>query len=193
MNVLTDNEIETETEVDTELEAQLAEVILVPLEGEIDQVSVGVSDTELTLLFPYHKGAIASVKAVEGSQYQPGDKAWSFTITARNVYALSDLVGSLRELFRREAGRAEAREDMRKEIADSVVESLREDFDHPRVSFEKQEGSVALTVPYDPKSIKLIKKIEGARWNSSDKVWLLPADAEKKIRSALNGIFKLLK
>ncbi|PIQ28537.1 hypothetical protein COW36_12815 [bacterium (Candidatus Blackallbacteria) CG17_big_fil_post_rev_8_21_14_2_50_48_46] len=165
---------------------------LAELEGEIDEVRVQLFDEELSLHFPYHKSAVASVKAIEGAIYNPSDKSWCLPITPQNTYTVQDAVVSLRKFFRREVALAEQREEMRHEIADSVVEGLRSDFEHARVSFEKQEGCVALSIPYDPKSIRLIKKIEGARWDSSDKVWLLPADQERKIRTALKGIFKLL-
>ncbi len=174
------------------LSPDMIALVLAPLEGDLDEVSVTLSDTDLGLNFPYHKTAVASIKQFEGSQYHPSDKSWSLPITPRNLYAVRDTVEGLREFFRREAAKAEARAEMRLEMVDMVLESLATDFEHPRVTFDKQEGCVALGVPYDPKSIRLIKKIDGARWDSSDKVWLLPADAEKKIRTALKGIFKLL-
>lgn len=183
---------ELETPEDTTVSADLRDAVLAPLEGEQDQVHVTLSDTDIGLNFPYHKSAVAAIKNIEGAQYHPSDKSWSLPITPRNLYAVRDGVEGLREFFRREVAKAEAREDMRLEIVDTVLESLAADFEHPRVTFDKQEGCVALGVPYDPKSIRLIKKIDGARWDSSDKVWLLPADAEKKIRTALKGIFKLL-
>ncbi len=189
---LSDSEREAAEAQAEKLSPDLVALVLAPLEGEQDEVAVTLSDTDLGLNFPYHKTAVSSVKGIEGSQYHPSDKSWSLPITPRNLYAVRDTVEGLREFFRREAAKAEAREEMRLEIVDTVLESLATDFEHPRVTFDKQEGCVALGVPYDPKSIRLIKKIDGARWDSSDKVWLLPADAEKKIRTALKGIFKLL-
>jgi len=170
----------------------LTEFMLAKLEGEVDQVSVSVSDTDLVLYFPYHKEAIARLKQIEGAEYQASDKCWSLPVTPENSSALYDTVMELRELFRREQDKAEARVVYQEQIAADVLAQLEADFEHAQLSFSVQGGEIGIHLPYDPALIRQLKKVDGRRWDSSEKCWWLPADQERQIRSVLRAVLKQL-
>ena len=165
---------------------------LTELEGEQDHVRVQLCEDELVLYFPYHKTALQTVKKLAGASYSASDKAWIIPLDTQNIYPVQDTILSLRKHFRREAVANEQRENWCREIAGTLAENLASDFEHPALQIDAEAGCISLSVPYDPKSIRLLKKIEGARWDSSAKVWLLPADEERKIRTTLKAVLKNL-
>lgn len=166
---------------------------LTALEGEANQVRISVSDSDLVLHCPYHKSAITQIKQIEGAVYQAADKCWYLPVTPHNLTALYDLVLALRELFQREQDKADAREDWRQNIAADVLAQLKADFDHPQIHFSLHGGQIGLEIPYDPVSIRQIKKIEGRRWDAESKCWLIPADQERPLRAFLRQIERQLK
>lgn len=166
---------------------------LEPLDGEIDAVRVQVSENDLLLHFPYHKQAVDWVKRIEGAEYHSHDKSWSFVVTEDNTLALRDLVDELREFFRREQEKSELRELRRLDIADDVAARLEAGYGFPGLTIVPREGDVAISFPYSPKAIQIMRKVEGRRWDPDEKAWLLPADAEKQIRSALKALKKALR
>lgn len=166
--------------------------ILERFAGEQDSVTVQLFENDMSLFFPYHKDAIEQVKKVEGAQYHGPDKSWSFIVTEDNWSDLQDLIVALRDFFRREQARAEHREQVQKDIASTVLERLQMDFDHPDLTLGYEDGYITVSFPYNPKALKVIKKVPERRWDGNEKVWLLPADLDRKIRSALQAILRTL-
>lgn len=160
------------------------------LEGEANAVQVVVSDTDVVMYFPYDKTAIAQVKAFENAEYHPQDKAWSLPRSPENELELYDLICDLRQHFLRLEKQDEARKDFQGEVVGTVLDFLREDFDHPDLEINQYDRWIAVRFPYDPKAIKAIKKIPGRQWDAHEKFWLLPPDREKQIRSALSIVMR---
>lgn len=52
-----------------------------------------------------------------------------------------------------------------------------------------QDGAAFLYTPYNPKFIAAIKKIGGARWNSSERAWTVPEFALDEARKAMMSVF----
>ncbi|HEY9840741.1 MAG: hypothetical protein ACAI44_27330 [Candidatus Sericytochromatia bacterium] len=165
---------------------------LTDLEGEKDDVTVSVSETDAVLYFPYNEQAIALIKFVEGSEYNSGDKSWSLPITEENCHRVRDTIDGLREFFQREKGKAELRAQVQLEIADGVLERLQKDFDFPWLRLSALEGDIGVSFPYSAKAVAIMRKVEGRRWDGEEKVWRLPADEEKKIRTALKALRKAI-
>lgn len=165
---------------------------LTDLEGEWDDLRISVSDTDMVLYFTYNEEAIKHLKLIEGSEYNSSDKSWALPITEDNWREVRDAVSYIREVFERERGKAELREQMRLEIAEMVLGRLQRDFPHPNLKLDFAEGDITVKVPYSPKAIAILRKIEGRRWDGEEKVWRLPADEEKKIRSALKALKKVI-
>lgn len=162
------------------------------LEGEKAQVSVSVSDTDAVLYFPYSEGAIALVKRIEGAEYFSADKSWSLPINEHNCHDVRDTIEALREYFQRETAKAEQAEELRREMAGDVLERLQRDFERPGLRLDALEGDITVSFTYSTKAVAIIRKVEGRRWDGEEKVWRLPADQEKKIRSALKALGKVL-
>lgn len=162
------------------------------LAGEWDQVLVQYCEDELVVAFPYHKQGLTKVKRIEGATWQAHDKSWSLPLNEGNALQVRDLVENLRELFRREQAKVEIQAEHCIEIAAEVCERLQADFDHSSLSWGYDGGEVSLGLPYCPEIIKQLKKIEGKRWDSGDKLWYFPADQEKKLRSVLRSVSRWL-
>ena len=65
---------------------------LTDLEGEKDQVSCSVSDTDIVLYFPFLEEANARIKAIEGAEFNSADRSWSLPITEDNWRQVRDAV-----------------------------------------------------------------------------------------------------
>lgn len=162
------------------------------LEGEKDQVSASVSDTDIVLYFPFLEEANRLVKQIDGAEYNSADRSWSMPITEENCDRVRDTVDSIREAFVREKGKAELREQNRIEIADMVLAKLQRDFSYPGLELSALEGDITVSVPYSAKAVAILRKVDGRRWDGDEKVWRLPADGEKQIRTALKSLRKVI-
>lgn len=165
---------------------------LTDLEGDWGDLRVSVSDTDLVLYFSFNEEAIRCIKGVEGAEFNSSDKSWGLPITEDNWRTVRDTVDEIKEIFVREQAKAELREQMRQEIAEMVCARLERDFTYPRLKIGYNEGDITVSFPYSPKAVAIMRKVEGRRWDGEEKVWLLPADEEKKIRSALKALKKVI-
>ncbi|PKL79422.1 MAG: hypothetical protein CVV27_01855 [Candidatus Melainabacteria bacterium HGW-Melainabacteria-1] len=165
---------------------------LTDLEGESGELRISVSDTDIVLYFPFLEAANQCIKGIEGAEFSSSDKSWSLPITDDNWRQVRDAVEAVREAFASEQRKAEHRAQVRLEIADMVLARLQRDFSHPKLNLDVVEGDISLSFPYSPKAVQIMRKVEGRRWDGEEKVWLLPADEEKKIRSALKALRKVI-
>lgn len=165
---------------------------LTDLEGDWGEMRVSVSDTDIVIHFPFNEEANAHIKAIEGSEYLSADKAWSLPITEENWRTVREAVEFVRDAIAREERRAEHQARMRVEMAEMVHARLDRDFGGGKISLGYNEGDITVSFPYSAKAVAIMRKVEGRRWDGEEKAWLLPADQEKKIRSALKALKKHL-
>lgn len=163
---------------------------LTDLEGDWGDLRVSVSDTDIVLYFSFNEEANGHIKQIEGAEFNSSDKSWSLPITEDNWRTVRDAVEYLKEVFERERGKAELREQRRHEIAEMVLARLQRDFTYPNLTLDYLEGDITVSFPYSVKAVAIMRKVEGRRWDGEEKVWLLPADEEKKIRTALKALKK---
>lgn len=162
------------------------------LEGEKDEVSVSISDTDAVMYFPFNEEANALIKRIEGAEYNSADRSWSLPISEENCHQVRDAIEDVRECFQRARGKAEHRAQVQLEIAETVLAGLKRDFPYPNLKLDALEGDITVSFPYNAKAVQIIKKVDGRRWDGDEKVWRLPADEEKKIRSALKSLRKVI-
>ena len=57
------------------------------------------------------------------------------------------------------------------------------------ITVKIQDGTAFLYTPYNPNFVAAIKKIGGARWNSSERAWTIPAYAIEDARTIMRKVY----
>lgn len=165
---------------------------LTDLEGEWEGIRTSVTDTDLTITFPFLPEANDCMKALPGAIFDAADKFWSVPISPEIESDVRDAIMTIRELFQREKHKAEQRTIRQEEMADMVLGNLQREFEGTPLILDKDGGDITVRFPYNAKAVAILRKIDGRRWDGNEKIWRLPADAERQIRAAFKALKKIL-
>ena len=161
-------------------------------EQEEGPVKVKVFDQDVLLYFPYNHDAILEVKTIEGAEYAAHDKSWTLHVTEENIKDVAAVIGQLEAIFVDAEAKEKRAREHRQDISELVAERLQNRYQHRHLKIDAEDEWITVGFPFHQKSINAIKKIDGRKWDSEEKRWLLPSDQERQIRSALNKILKVM-
>jgi hypothetical protein len=155
-------------------------------------IKIKVFDQDVLLYFPYNHDAILTVKTIEGAEYAAHDKSWTLTVTEDNIKAVAGVIADLEQIFVEAEIKEKAAQQRRIDIAPLVLERLQRRFEHRHLLLDAEDEWITVSFPYHQKSLNAIKKIDGRKWDGDEKIWRLPSDEERQIRSALAKILRVL-
>ncbi len=155
-------------------------------------VKIKVFDQDVLLYFPYNHDAILEVKTIEGAEYAAHDKSWTLHVTEDNIRDVAAVIAELEKIFVAAEEKERKAQAHRVDIAEQVAERLQNRYQHRQLKIDYEEEWVTVSFPFHQKSINAIKKVDGRKWDSDEKRWLLPSDQERQMRSAFNKILRVI-